>query len=66
MDSYISSFLLGAAAGAAIAVAGLYVGYRLGRHAAITDDGINQARVRDRIVQEPFIFKLGARPIKPR
>lgn len=84
-----------AIAGAIIAAAGVAVGYRLGRRATITHDGIRQAReVRDRIVagiladgavsqtriadgavtlnrladgavQEPFIFKLGARPIKP-
>jgi len=51
MDSYTLTFVLGAAAGAAIAGAGLFIGYRLGRQAAITHDGINQARaVRDRIV----------------
>ena len=71
--------------GAIVAAAGVAVGYRLGRRAKITHDGIRQAReVRDRIVsgiladgsvthnriadgavKEPFIFKIGARPIKP-
>lgn len=51
MDSYTLSFVVGAAAGAIVAGAGIAIGYRLGRRAAITHDGIRQAReVRDKII----------------
>ena len=43
--------LSSALGGAIVAAAGVFVGYRLGRKAAITHEGIRQAgEVRDRIV----------------
>ena len=52
MDSSLLPVLVSSAiAGAIVAAAGVAVGYRLGRRATITHDGIRQAReVRDKLV----------------